>query len=81
MKLGNFKDTGVILESIYFLYILSKYVESNRHQHFIDIFGPHLHDHLKKIDIRTNQHNVVIDKRQIKKKSKKRSKKRSKGRR
>lgn len=61
--------------------ILSKYVESNKHQHFIDIFGPHLHDHLKKIDIRTNQHNVVLDKRQVKKKSKKRSKKRSKGRR
>ena len=81
--IDNIIKSGVLSEISFveFNSILSKYVEVNKHQHFIDIFGPHLHDHLKKIDIKNSQSNLDIDKRQIRKKSKKRSKKRSKSRR
>tara|TARA_Y100000385_G_scaffold222164_2_gene232012 strand:+ start:2791 stop:3312 length:522 start_codon:yes stop_codon:yes gene_type:complete len=64
-----------------FTSILTRYIENDRHNHFLDIFGPHLKDHLKKIELKNNNNDNVHDKRQIKRKSKKRSKKHSKKRR
>ena len=81
--IDNIIKSGILQETTLseFNQIMNKYIEKSLQPYFIDKFGPHLHDHLKNIEIKGQNTDNEHDRRQIRKKSKKRSNKRSKKRR